>query len=93
MAENASKGGSGGGFFGRLTSFGGGNAGVRSLYRFCLLFKLFFVVSFVNVLIRNPLFSPRGCILATRKTARDGGRSLHIGTRLTALSLFLEQHL
>jgi hypothetical protein len=42
MAENASKGGSGGGFFGRLTSFGGGNAGVRSLYRFCLLLKVFF---------------------------------------------------
>jgi len=71
MAENASKGGSGGGFFGRLTSFGGGNAGVRSLYRFCLLFKLFFVVSFVNVLIRNPLFPPRVDAFSRRAKQRE----------------------
>jgi hypothetical protein len=58
MAENASKGGSGGGFFGRLTSFGGGNAGVRSLY-LIFIFSKSSLVSFVNILIRNPLFSPR----------------------------------
>jgi hypothetical protein len=59
MAENASKGGSGGtGFFGRLTSFGGGNAGVRSLYRFCLL-KVFFGFVRKHFDSKSAFFPPR----------------------------------